>query len=63
MESGTSNVISESGVVVSSRRKALGGIRMENPFAFKIGQVFTGFGVGCGIGIGVGRPMNLGIAP
>ncbi|XP_057830755.1 uncharacterized protein LOC131041630 isoform X3 [Cryptomeria japonica] len=34
---------------------------IENPFALKVGQVFTGFGVGCGIGIGVGRPLNLGI--
>lgn len=35
--------------------------RIENPFTFKVGQVFTGFGVGCGIGIGVGRPINLGL--
>ncbi|KAJ9549979.1 hypothetical protein OSB04_022522 [Centaurea solstitialis] len=35
----------------------------QNPFAFKVGQVFTGFGVGCGLGIGVGRPLNLGAIP
>uniref|UniRef100_A0A7N0VGX7 Uncharacterized protein n=1 Tax=Kalanchoe fedtschenkoi TaxID=63787 RepID=A0A7N0VGX7_KALFE len=39
------------------------GIRIDNPFAFKVGQVFTGFGVGCGVGIGVGRPINLGAIP
>ncbi|CAN0908376.1 hypothetical protein LINGRAHAP2_LOCUS25253 [Linum grandiflorum] len=37
-----------------------GMIRMENPFALKVGQVFTGFGIGCGVGIGHGRPINLG---
>ena len=36
------------------------GLKIENPFALKVGQVFTGFGVGCGVGIGVGRPLNLG---
>lgn len=36
-------------------------IGIENPFTFKVGQVFTGFGIGCGVGIGVGRPLNLGI--
>lgn len=36
---------------------------MNNPFTFKVGQVFTGFGVGCGLGIGVGRPLNLGAIP
>lgn len=36
------------------------GIRLENPFTLKVGQVFTGFGIGCGAGIGVGRPLNLG---
>ncbi|KVH95571.1 uncharacterized protein LOC112527851 [Cynara cardunculus var. scolymus] len=36
---------------------------MQNPFTFKVGQVFTGFGVGCGLGIGVGRPINLGAIP
>ncbi|KAF3792986.1 hypothetical protein EJ110_NYTH02119 [Nymphaea thermarum] len=39
------------------------GLVLENPFSFKVGQVFTGFGVGCGIGIGVGRPINLGGIP
>ncbi|CAI5503088.1 unnamed protein product [Closterium sp. Naga37s-1] len=34
-----------------------------NPFALRVGQVFTGFGVGCGVGIGVGRPVNLGALP
>lgn len=43
--------------------KAVGGVRIENPFTFKVGQVFTGFGVGCGVGIGVGRPLNLGAIP
>ncbi|XP_052171222.1 uncharacterized protein LOC127787292 isoform X2 [Diospyros lotus] len=38
-------------------------MKIENPFAFKVGQVFTGFGIGCGIGIGVGRPLNLGAIP
>ncbi|XP_057978772.1 uncharacterized protein LOC131165098 [Malania oleifera] len=39
------------------------GFRIENPFALKVGQVFTGFGVGCGVGIGVGRPLNVGAIP
>ncbi|XP_057449770.1 uncharacterized protein LOC130741023 isoform X2 [Lotus japonicus] len=39
------------------------GIRIENPFTLKVGQVFTGFGIGCGVGIGVGRPLNLGAIP
>ncbi|PSR93482.1 Cytospin-B like [Actinidia chinensis var. chinensis] len=38
-------------------------MRFENPFALKVGQVFTGFGIGCGVGIGVGRPLNLGAIP
>ncbi|XP_010275465.1 PREDICTED: uncharacterized protein LOC104610510 isoform X3 [Nelumbo nucifera] len=38
-------------------------IQIENPFALKVGQVFTGFGIGCGVGIGVGRPLNLGAIP
>ncbi|KAK9160667.1 hypothetical protein Syun_007008 [Stephania yunnanensis] len=38
-------------------------IEWENPFALKVGQVFTGFGIGCGVGIGVGRPLNLGAIP
>ncbi|MQL75251.1 hypothetical protein Taro_007633 [Colocasia esculenta] len=32
---------------------------LENPFSFKVLQVFTGVGVGCGIGVGVGRPIYL----
>ncbi|KAF6152971.1 hypothetical protein GIB67_021576 [Kingdonia uniflora] len=47
----------------SSPRMKLDGIKIENPFALKVGQVFTGFGVGCGVGIGVGRPLNLGAIP
>ncbi|CAH2078769.1 unnamed protein product, partial [Thlaspi arvense] len=39
------------------------GMKLENPFAFKALQVFTGFGVGCGIGIGSGAPINLGSIP
>ncbi|KAJ7952571.1 putative Transmembrane protein [Quillaja saponaria] len=35
------------------------GIRIENPFTLKVGQVFTGFGVGCGVGTGFGRQLNL----
>ncbi|KAF8412458.1 hypothetical protein HHK36_000422 [Tetracentron sinense] len=38
-------------------------IKIENPFALKVGQVFTGFGIGCGVGIGIGRPLNLGAIP
>ncbi|PIA50366.1 hypothetical protein AQUCO_01300839v1 [Aquilegia coerulea] len=38
-------------------------IRIENPFALKVGQVFTGFGIGCGLGIGIGRPLNVGAIP
>lgn len=38
-------------------------MRLENPFTFKVGQVFTGFGIGCGVGIGVGRPLHLGAIP
>lgn len=48
----------ESGI--SDRRREGEGIRIENPFTLKVGQVFTGFGIGCGVGIGVGRPLNLG---
>lgn len=50
-------------VVATNQRKGFEGIRLENPFVLKVGQVFTGFGVGCGIGIGVGRPINLGRIP
>lgn len=64
--SSTSNSITSSNVsIVTDQRKAnqFQGIRIENPFALKVGQVFTGFGIGCGIGIGVGRPINLGNTP
>lgn len=49
-------------VVAINQRKGFEGIRLENPFVLKVGQVFTGIGIGCGIGIGVGRPINLGTA-
>ena len=45
---------------VTSEKGQFGGIRIENPFTLKVGQIFTGFGVGCGVGIGVGRPINMG---
>ncbi|GLT65678.1 hypothetical protein SLA2020_380920 [Shorea laevis] len=64
--SSTSNGISSSNVsIVKDQRKPnrFQGIRIENPFTLKVGQVFTGFGIGCGIGIGVGRPINLGAVP
>lgn len=37
--------------------------KVHNPFALRVGQVFTGFGVGCGIGVGVGQPINLRALP
>lgn len=49
-----------SGVIYTDNTKERRGMRMENPFTLKVGQVFTGFGIGCGIGIGVGRPLNIG---
>ncbi|KAI3469021.1 hypothetical protein Pfo_025684 [Paulownia fortunei] len=52
-----------SGVIYTNDSKEKRGIRIENPFTLKVGQVFTGFGIGCGIGIGVGRPLNLGAIP
>ncbi|KAI4372422.1 hypothetical protein MLD38_010656 [Melastoma candidum] len=52
---------SDGGVGVGVRGK--GGMRFQNPFTFKVGQVFTGFGLGCGVGIGVGRPINMGAIP
>lgn len=59
MEGGSNS--SKSGVVVvTNERRPSGGIRIQNPFTLKVGQVFTGFGIGCGVGIGVGRPINLG---
>ncbi|CAA7406768.1 unnamed protein product [Spirodela intermedia] len=37
--------------------------KLENPFSFKVLQIFTGVGVGCGVGIGVGKPIYLGAIP
>eukprot|EP00250_Pteridium_aquilinum_P009298 c18578_g1_i2 orf=153-980(+) len=37
--------------------------KLHNPFALRVGQVFTGFGVGCGIGIGFGRAINIRAIP
>ncbi|GMI63958.1 hypothetical protein like AT4G17540 [Hibiscus trionum] len=50
-------------VAAINQRKGFQGIRLQNPFTLKVGQVFTGFGIGCGVGIGVGRPLNLGAIP
>ena len=67
MESGSnsksySSETSSSGtIVMGNGRKGFTGIKLENPFAFKVFQVFTGFGFGCGVGIGVGHPLHLGI--
>ncbi|RID78024.1 hypothetical protein BRARA_A00885 [Brassica rapa] len=57
--------ISRNGVVMKKEGLGLSneGMRLENPFAFKALQVFTGFGVGCGVGIGSGAPLNLGSIP
>ncbi|XP_030524786.1 uncharacterized protein LOC115736988 isoform X3 [Rhodamnia argentea] len=67
MENNVSNSksISSSGnnIALSHQKKPFQGIRVQNPFTFKVGQVFTGFGIGCGLGIGVGRPINLGAIP
>ncbi|KAL5728442.1 hypothetical protein ACHQM5_001524 [Ranunculus cassubicifolius] len=49
--------------ISSNSIKAESNFRISNPFALKVGQVFTGFGIGCGVGIGVGRPLNLGAIP
>lgn len=54
MEGGDKN-----GVIVVKKQK----MKLENPFNFKVGQVFTGFGIGCGVGIGRGYPINLGAIP
>uniref|UniRef100_A0A2N9G4K3 Uncharacterized protein n=1 Tax=Fagus sylvatica TaxID=28930 RepID=A0A2N9G4K3_FAGSY len=55
-----SSINGKSGIVINQRKGTeFQGIRIQNPFTLKVGQVFTGFGVGCGIGIGVGRPINL----
>ncbi|KAK9203408.1 hypothetical protein WN943_013662 [Citrus x changshan-huyou] len=50
-------------MVIDNQTKAFEGIRLENPFSFKVLQVFTGFGIGCGIGIGVPGLVNLGRMP
>ncbi|KAF2282726.1 hypothetical protein GH714_043555 [Hevea brasiliensis] len=60
MES-NSGLSSNSSIVLANQSKPLQGIRVENPFTFKVFQVFTGFGFGCGVG--VGRPINLGALP
>ncbi|GLT91125.1 hypothetical protein SLE2022_090290 [Rubroshorea leprosula] len=54
---------SKGSMVVGNQRKEFEGIKLGNPFTFKVMQVFTGFGIGCGVGIGVGRPINLGALP
>ncbi|PON64610.1 hypothetical protein PanWU01x14_123220 [Parasponia andersonii] len=59
----SSSSSSNNGFLVTNQGKPSPGIRLENPFTLKVGQVFTGFGFGCGIGIGVGRPINLGAIP
>lgn len=45
---------------MANEKKPMQGIKIENPFTFKVLQVFTGFGFGCGIGIGQGVPINMG---
>ncbi|KAL6550406.1 hypothetical protein OROMI_020894 [Orobanche minor] len=52
-----------SGVIYTNDTKEKRGMRTNNPFTLKVGQVFTGFGIGCGVGIGVGRPLNIGAIP
>ncbi|KAH7514246.1 hypothetical protein FEM48_Zijuj11G0068400 [Ziziphus jujuba var. spinosa] len=59
----SSSSTSTSGIAVTNLRRPSQRIRIENPFALKVGQVFTGFGIGCGVGIGVGRPINIGSIP
>lgn len=61
--SGGSSDYSNSRIVVTNEKKPMQGIKIENPFAFKVLQVFTGFGFGCGIGIGQGMPINMGALP
>ncbi|XP_038680317.1 uncharacterized protein LOC119981314 isoform X1 [Tripterygium wilfordii] len=58
-----SKAASGGSTVVTSQGNPVRGIRVENPFNLKVGQVFTGFGIGCGVGIGVGRPINIGAIP
>lgn len=60
VSSGGSISSSGNSLALSKQKKPFQGIRVQNPFTFKVGQVFTGFGIGCGLGIGVGRPINLG---
>ncbi|KAJ6706086.1 DYNAMIN [Salix purpurea] len=61
--SGGSSDYSNSRIVVANEKKPMQGIKIENPFTFKVLQVFTGFGFGCGIGIGQGVPINMGALP
>ncbi|XP_052307587.1 uncharacterized protein LOC7462000 isoform X3 [Populus trichocarpa] len=61
--SGGSSDYSNSRIVVTNEKKPMQGIKIENPFTFKVLQVFTGFGFGCGIGIGQGMPVNMGALP
>lgn len=61
--SGGSSDYSNSRIVVTNEKKPMQGIKIENPFTFKVLQVFTGFGFGCGIGIGQGMPINMGALP
>ncbi|XP_024005047.1 uncharacterized protein LOC18029996 [Eutrema salsugineum] len=62
---GGGSIISSNGVVMKKEGLGFstGRMKLENPFAFKALQVFTGFGVGCGVGIGSGAPLNLGSIP
>ncbi|KAB5564144.1 hypothetical protein DKX38_004198 [Salix brachista] len=61
--SGGSSDYSNSRIVVANEKEPMQGIKIENPFTFKVLQVFTGFGFGCGIGIGQGVPINMGALP
>ncbi|CAK7356290.1 unnamed protein product [Dovyalis caffra] len=61
--SGGSSNYNNSRIVVTTERKSMQGIKIENPFTFKVLQVFTGFGFGCGIGIGQGLLINMGALP
>ncbi|KAG7542491.1 hypothetical protein ISN45_Aa07g024670 [Arabidopsis thaliana x Arabidopsis arenosa] len=65
MEESGGGSISSNGVVMKKEGLGFsnGGMKLENPFAFRALQVFTGFGVGCGVGIGSGAPLNLGSIP
>lgn len=61
--SGGSSDYSNRRIVVTNEKKPMQGIKIENPFTFKVLQVFTGFGFGCGVGIGQGMPINMGALP